>query len=69
MEDVNKRQPIFLSLSILGCGPQEINSRKSRLHLTFQRLGTKATKFAEARIHFESDVFVAVTVVDAKAPF
>ena len=31
----------------------------------------KSTKFAEARIHFESDVFVAVAVavVDAKAPF
>ena len=35
MEDVNKRQQIFLSLSKLECGPQEINSREIRIHLTF----------------------------------
>ena len=35
MEVVNKRWRIFLSLSKLECGPQEINSRELRLHLTF----------------------------------
>ena len=35
MEYVNKRRQIFLSLSKLGCGLQEINSREIRLHLTF----------------------------------
>ena len=35
MEDVNKRRRIFLSLSKLECGPQEINSREIRLHLSF----------------------------------
>ena len=35
MEDVNKRQQIFLSLSKLECDPQEINSREIRLYLTF----------------------------------
>ena len=36
MEDVNKRRRIFLSLSKLECGPQEINSREYRcLHLKF----------------------------------
>ena len=33
MEDVNKRRRILFSLSKLECGPQEINSRESRLHL------------------------------------
>ena len=32
MEDVNKRQLNFLSLSELDCGPQEINSRETCLH-------------------------------------
>ena len=35
IEDVNKRRQIFLFLSKLECGPQEINSRELRLHLTF----------------------------------
>ena len=38
MEDVNttdKQRRIFLSLSKLEYGPQEINSRESRLHFTF----------------------------------
>ena len=35
MEDINKRRQIFLSLSNLECGPQEINSKEIRLHLTF----------------------------------
>ena len=34
MEDVNKRRRIFLFLSKLECGPQEINFRKIGLHLT-----------------------------------
>ena len=41
MEDVAKRRRIFLSFSKLGCGPQEINSRKIRLHLTFSADGNK----------------------------
>ena len=36
MEDVNKRRQIFLSLSKLECGPQEINSKEIRLHWRFQ---------------------------------
>ena len=59
----------FLSISELECGPQEINSWKIRLQLTFQRTGIKATKFDETRIYFKSDVFSIVPVVDAKAPF
>ena len=41
MEDVTKRRRIFLSFSKLGCGPQEINSRKIRLHLLFSADGNK----------------------------
>ena len=36
MEDVNTRRRIFLTLSKLGCGLQEFNSRKFHLHLTFK---------------------------------
>ena len=42
-------------------GPQEINSREIRLHFTF-------SAFEKTRIHFKSDVFAAVVVVDAKVP-
>ena len=41
MEVVNKRRRIFLSLSKLECGPQEINSRELRLHLTFSATWNK----------------------------
>ena len=34
MEDVNKQRRNFISLSVLGCGPKEFNSRRVRLHLT-----------------------------------
>ena len=40
-EDVTKRRRIFLSFSKLGCGLQEINSRKIRLHLTVSADGNK----------------------------
>ena len=55
MENVNKRRRISFSLSKLECGPQEINSREIRLHLPI--------------LNFKTDVFVAVAVVDAKAPY
>ena len=35
----------------------------------FQRTGINATKFEKTLIHFKSDVFVAVAVVEAKTPF
>jgi len=69
MDDVNKRRRISFSLSELECGPQEINSREIRLHLGhFQQIGINATKFEKTGIHFKTDVFAAVAVVDAKAP-
>ena len=41
----NKRRRIFLSLSKLECGPQEINSREIHLHLTFLANWNKFVKF------------------------
>ena len=34
-----------------------------------QRIGINATKFEKTQIHFKSDVFAAVAVVDAKTPY
>ena len=69
MEDVNKRQRIILSLSELKCGPQEINSREIRLHLTFLVNRNKRDKVWKNANHFRSDVFAAVAVIDVKSPF
>ena len=68
MEDVNKRRRISFSLSKFECGPLEINSWEIRLHLPFQQIGIIATKFEKTVIHFKTDVFAAVAIVDAKAP-
>ena len=35
----------------------------------FSKLGLNATKIGKTGIHFKSDVFAAVAVVDAKAPY
>ena len=69
MEDVNKRRRISFSLFKLACGPQEINSREIRLTSDFQQIGIIATKIEETGIHFRTNVFAAVAVVDAKAPY
>ena len=69
MEDVKKRRQTFLSLSKLECGPKEINSREiAHIRYDFQRIEINATKLKKTTIHFKSDVFVAVTFVDAKSP-
>ena len=49
MKDVTKRQRIFLSLSKLNCGHQEIISREIRLHLTFSVNWNKCDKFWKKR--------------------
>ena len=69
MEDVNKRRRISFSLSKLECGPQEIISGEIRLHLPFSANWKNATKIEKTGIHFKTDVFAAVAVVDAKAPY
>ena len=45
MEDVNTRRGIFLSLSKLGCGLQEFNSRKFHLLLIFKASWNKKHEF------------------------
>ena len=35
----------------------------------FQQIGINATKIEKMGIHFKTDVFAAVAVVDAKAPY
>ena len=69
MEDVNKRRRNFLSLSKLECGPQEINSREICLHKAFSASWNKRDKVEKKKlIHFKSEVFAAVAVIDAKTP-
>ena len=63
MEDVDKRRRNFLSLSKLECSPQEINS----IMPTLEIFSAKTEK--KTLIHFKSDVFNAVAVVDAKTPY
>ena len=71
MADVNKRRRISFSLSKLECGPQEINFQQIRLYYicNFQQIGVNATKIEKTGIHFKTDVFAAVAVVDAKGPY
>ena len=51
--DVNKRRRIFLSLSKLECGPQEINSREIRLHLSFSADWNKRDNVWKTRMPFK----------------
>ena len=57
MEDVNKRRRISFSLSKVDCAPQEINSRKIRRLAIWNK---------RDKIHFKSDVFATVAVLDAR---
>jgi len=68
MENVNKRRRISFSLSKFECCPEEISSREIHLHLPFQQIGINATKIEKTGIHFKTDVFAAVAVVNAEAP-
>ena len=54
---------------LLECGPQEISSREFAYTWHFQQIGINATKIEKTGIHFKSDVFAAVAVVDTKAPY
>ena len=69
MVDVNKQRRISFTLSKLECGPQEINCREIHYICHFQQIGINATKIEKTGIHFKTDVFAAVAVVDAKAPY
>ena len=54
--------------SKLEWGLQEFNSWKFAYIWHFQWIRINTTKFEVTRIHFKSDIFSAVTVVDAKLP-
>ena len=49
---LNKRRRIFLSLSKLECGLQEINSKKIRLNLTFSANGNKLDRVSKKENSF-----------------
>ena len=57
MADVNKRRRISFSLFKVECAPQEINSRKIRRLAIWNK---------RDKIHFKSDVFATVAVLDAR---
>ena len=46
-----------------------MNSGKFAYICHFQQIGINATKIEKTGIHFKTDVFTALAVVDAKAPY
>ena len=54
---------VFQNLSVV---PKKLTPGKFSHIWHFQEIGISATKFEKARIHFKSDVFAAVAVVNAK---
>ena len=68
MENIITWRRNVLSLSKLESGPLEINSGKLAYIRHFQRIGINETKFEKMVIHFKSDVFTAVAVMNAKLP-
>ena len=68
MAGVNKRRRIsFLSLN-LSAVLKKSTPGKFAYTCNFQQIGINATKIEKTGIHFKTDVFAAVAVVDAKAP-
>ena len=65
VEDRNTRQQLSFSFPELWHSPLEFNSKTFANPWRIKRDGTSAIKFEAARIHFLSDVFVAVAVVVA----
>ena len=58
---------LFLSLN-LSAVLKKATPGKFAYTCHFQQIGINATKFEKTGIHFKTDVFAAVAVVDAKAP-
>ena len=68
VEDVNTGQPFFFFSRTL-IRPFRIQLQKNLpKFVEFKRDGINAIKFEAARIHFFSDVFVAVAFIVAKVP-
>ena len=68
MQDVNKRRQTFLSLSNLSAVLKKSAPGKLANISYFQRIEINATKLEKTPIHFKSEVFAAITFVDAKVP-
>ena len=64
---VRQHEVFFLYLN-LSSVPDESTPGKYAYIWHFRRIWMNATKFEKTRIHFKSDVFAAIAVVDAKAP-
>ena len=58
----------FLSLN-LNAVPKKSTLEKFAFFRHFHRIRINARKFEKTPIHFKSDVFAAVALVDAKTPF
>ena len=70
MEDVNKRRRNFLSRFLNSSVVTKKSTAGKFAYIRhFQRIGINATKFEKTLIHFKSDVFATVAVVDAKTPY
>ena len=67
VEDVKTKQRLFSSFPEL-CSLLDLTPEKFVNIWRIKRVGISAIKFEVARIHFLSDVFVAVAVVVAEAP-
>ena len=68
MEDVNERQQILFPSLKLSALLKNTTPGKFAYICHFQQIGINATKIEKTGIHFKTDVFAAVAVVDAKAP-
>ena len=61
-------ESLFLSLN-LSALLKKSTPEKFTYIWHFQQIGINATKIEKTGIHFKTDVFTAVAVVDAKAPY
>ena len=68
MEAVYKRRRLSFSPSKLEAVRKNLTPGKFACICHLQQIGINATKFEKTGIHFKSDVFPAVSVVDAEAP-
>ena len=57
---------LFLNLSVV---PKKSSSGKLAYISYFQRIEINVTKLEKTPIHFKSDIFAAITFVDAKSPY
>ena len=62
-----RKQVLFLSLN-LSAVLKKSTPGKFAYICHFQQIGKNATKIEKTGIHFKTDVFATVAVVDAKAP-